>query len=345
MKKHIRSNENKRRRNTGGEVRYRVTREELAALELLRSTGLGVLEAAQVACAAVRAAGGGLERTLQCIAQGAVEQAKQEHTVSLATAAWASVDARIGRRESTRRDLRHFVRRMLRVEGAGELPLRGMTADDCRRVLGEAFSESVHSYRKGRAILHSIFSYGQRQGWCVDNPGAAVEVPPVVEHEIVPLTVEEVERLELAVTEPQHADMSLSLYLMTYCGLRPAEVSRLRPEDISYVEKQVVVRPAVSKTGGGRVVPLRRVGRLRGVQRIIPRNWENRWRALRRAAGFQCWQPDVLRHTFATYHLLHFRNLPELQLEMGHANSNLLRTRYTNLPRANRAASSQFWGG
>jgi len=35
---------------------FSVTSEELAALELLKSTGLPILEAAQVACAACRAA-------------------------------------------------------------------------------------------------------------------------------------------------------------------------------------------------------------------------------------------------------------------------------------------------
>ncbi len=46
----------------------------------------------------------------------------------------------------------------------------------------------------------------------------------------------------------------------------------------------------------------------------VPRNWQNRWLALRRAAGFTHWVPDVCRHTFASYHAAHFRNLPELQL-------------------------------
>ena len=40
------------------------------------------------------------------------------------------------------------------------------------------------------------------------------------------------------------------------------------------------------------------------------------------------WQPDVLRHTFATHHLATFRNYAELQLEMGHRSIELLRTRY-----------------
>lgn len=59
---------------------------------------------------------------------------------------------------------------------------------------------------------------------------------------------------------------------------------------------------------------------------------------------FRHWQADVLRHTFATYHLLYFRNPAELQLEMGHSNQSLLRSRYTNLPRASRSAAGEFWG-
>ena len=37
---------------------------------------------------------------------------------------------------------------------------------------------------------------------------------------------------------------------------------------------------------------------------------------------------DVCRHTFASYHAAYLRNLPELQLEMGHRDASLLMTRY-----------------
>lgn len=295
-----------------------------------RVAGLGRVELLQLLRRVIRA--------------GVEAIAAAEQTVSFEQAAWSSVEERSGRRAATRRDLRHFVRRMLRVEGMAARPLRAMTSADCRQLLAAAFSGSVHSYRKGRAILHSIFAHGMRHDWCSINPVDAVPSPAAQEHEIVPLTVAEVQQLEQAAATPRHADMRLSLHLMTYCGLRPNEVSRLRAEDINYRDGEVVVRPAVSKTGGGRVVPLRRKGLLRGVPRVIPRNWQNRWRALRRAAGFRHWQADVLRHTFATYHLLYFRNPAELQLEMGHSNQSLLRSRYTNLPRASRSAAGEFWG-
>ena len=50
---------------------FSVTSEELAALELLKSTGLPILEAAQVACAAMRAADGSMDKALRAIQLGA----------------------------------------------------------------------------------------------------------------------------------------------------------------------------------------------------------------------------------------------------------------------------------
>ncbi len=127
--------------------------------------------------------------------------------------------------------------------------------------------------------------------------------------------------------------MQLSLHLMLYCGIRPTEVSRIDPErDIDWQNQRVVVRPTTSKTGGGRVVPLR-CGNIDALRHDIPRRWVQRWRALRKAAGWSKetahpWRQDVCRHTFATYHAAHFRNFAALQMEMGHRDSGLLRTRY-----------------
>ena len=82
---------------------------------------------------------------------------------------------------------------------------------------------------------------------------------------------------------------------MLYCGIRPAEVQRLGADDVCWEDGVVIIRPQVSKTGGGRVVPLRGVGRLRHEECTVPRNWGRRWQELRRAAGFSRWVPDVCR--------------------------------------------------
>ena len=137
--------------------------------------------------------------------------------------------------------------------------------------------------------------------------------------------------------------MRLSLHLMLYCGLRPQEVARLDESRIQAEQGRVIVPPSSSKTGGGRAVPLRNRGKLRGVPLRIPGNWENRWRRLRRAAGFAPgrWVPDVCRHTFASYHAAYFRDLGALQLEMGHRSANLLLSRYLNLPQVKQAKA--YW--
>ncbi len=266
----------------------------------------------------------------------------EEHTVSFEQAARESVEARAGRRATTLRDLRHFVRRMLRVEGVAARPLRAMSTRECRELLENAFGSSHHSFNKGRAILHSIFAHGQRREWCGENPVSRIETRRIQEKEIVPLSPQEVRRLEETAQLPEHREMRFSLHLLLYNGVRPQEVARLHERNIQPEQGRVIIAASGSKTGGGRVLPLRKKKKLQGVDLRIPRNWQNRWRALRRAAGFTHWQPDVCRHTFASYHAAYFRDLGALQLEMGHRSADLLRSRYLNLPQVRQA--KVYWG-
>lgn len=282
-----------------------------------------------------------IKKLRQTIELGVAAVEQREHTVCLEEAGWESVRAREDCRATTRRDLRYYLRKILKVEGAAQLPLRAMTTRQCRDILQRAFGHSKSMYTKGRAILHSIFAYGMRQEWCDVNPVARIEVPRVVETPKAPLVQEEVQRLQRAVERPEFRCMKLSVNLLLYSGIRPTEVSRLRAEDFCWQEKLVIIRPTKSKTGGGRVVPLRKIKHLHPQERVIPKNWQRRWRALRQAAGFTHWVPDVCRHTFASYHAAYFRNLPELQLEMGHRDCELLRTRYMSPMLKNEAR--RFW--
>jgi hypothetical protein len=51
--------------------------------------------------------------------------------------------------------------------------------------------------------------------------------------------------------------------------------------------------------------------------------------------------PDVCRHTFASYYATHYKDLATLQLEMGHRDAALLRTRY--ITPARRTQAAEFW--
>ncbi len=283
---------------------------------------------------------------------------EQEKTVSFRTAAAESLEQRekTGRRPTTLRDLRHFIRRLLRVPGLAERPLRSIGVQECRCALETAFGSSAHSYRKGRAILHSIFAYGQRQQWCGGNPVEAIEAPQVTEREIVPLALAECRRLVEVAKTPDFRDCLPALGLMLFAGVRPGEVVRLRWADIDAAEGVLTIAAQHSKTGGARRVelcaPLKRLlQRLRSQaptrSQLCPPCWEQRWRRLRQRAGLATaerpWVADVLRHTFASYHALTHRNLPALQLQLGHRDARLLLTRYLNLPGLRRAETPLFW--
>ncbi len=308
--------------------------EEMPELELVATRGKNELMQA-------------LRRVLR---EGISAVRAQEKTVSFAHAAAESLKQReaAGRRATTLRDLRHFIRRLLRVPGLAKRPLRAMDTAECRLALEAAFAGSAHSFRKGRTILHSIFSYGQRQGWCAGNPVAAIELPAIEEKEIVPLTLEECRRLVQAARTPRFRDCLPALGLMLFAGVRPGEVARLRWADVHCGEGVLSIAARHSKTGGARRVelcpPLRRMLRCQQAEGpLCPQRWQQRWQSLRRVAGFRRWVPDVLRHTFASYHALTHRNLPALQLQLGHRDARLLLTRYLNLRPLRRAELAPFW--
>ena len=116
--------------------------ENLIAKELLKKVDLTQCDLARLILEAIENLGNlarGLNRVelivlLRNTLQKGVSAVKSaSHTVTLEVAAWASVDARKDLRPSSKRDLRHFVRRILRVEGVAQLPLRSMTPVQCKR--------------------------------------------------------------------------------------------------------------------------------------------------------------------------------------------------------------------
>ncbi len=279
-----------------------------------------------------------------------------EHTVSFAHAVKASLEARRHRRPSTLADLRSYTGRMVRYQNWGETPLRSITVRQCRDMIAEVFGHSPHVVRKAQAILHSIFAYGRRQQWCDANPAESVERPPLHEQRIEILTPPQIKSLLRACDAPEFTPIAPSVKLMLWCGIRPGEVQRLRWKDIDPREGVVYVDPNHSKTGGARAVPLRGAAKLLSQRlrteeraqddtRIAPSNWARLWRRVRLRAGLRTWQQDALRHTFASLHLKYFHNPPQLQEEMGHRDSRLLRTRYLNMRNLKSSTAQKFFRG
>ena len=321
--------------------------QELAALEILKATGIDVLEAALVAKAALEAGRGKVRRARVCIQVGEEELRRREKTVTFERAVEEALAARKDRRRRTVYDFRYISRRLMkRCKGLAKRRVRSITSQECAAYLRQAF-DTPSQRNKARLILSGIFSTAVKRGWCAENPVRRVEPERVVEKRIKALSKEEIKRVMSAAESYDDGSCLAATAIMLYAGVRPNETARLLWKDVRLDSGVISISPQHSKTGGARCVtihpPLERI--LRRTQkadheRICPTNWRRHWAALHREAGFVNWQPDVLRHTFATQHLATFRSYTELQLEMGHRSADLLRTRYVAMEAAYRREES-----
>ena len=76
--------------------------------------------------------------------------------------------------------------------------------------------------------------------------------------------------------------------------------------------------------------------------RVTPSNFVKAFAALRAAAGLKtAWPDNALRHSFASYHLAHFKDAGALALDMGHTNSGMIFANYRQLVRP--AEAERYW--
>ena len=90
------------------------TSEELAAIEVLRQTGVDVLEAALIAKSALEAGRGRVKRTLECISAGVETLKMREKTVTFERAVMVALEERKNRRKRTLTDFRYIAKRLMK---------------------------------------------------------------------------------------------------------------------------------------------------------------------------------------------------------------------------------------
>jgi Phage integrase family. len=74
---------------------------------------------------------------------------------------------------------------------------------------------------------------------------------------------------------------------------------------------------------------------------VTPDNFPKQFDAARVAAGIHEWPDNALRHSFASYHLAHFKDAAALALEMGHTDSGMIFNHYRQLVRPKEA--ERYW--
>ena len=327
--------------------------EYISAKKILSKTGISVLDAARIAKNILDAKPNNFNLTVlqfcaKVVAMGLQHIRTKEMTFADGFALYLKSKQHL--RPDSVRDIRCIGKRLLRTSPEfGKRNFSELSVSECEEWLNAAFHTNPQ-FNKARAMLHGLFEFAIRREWCDKNPIKRIERKKVVEKEIQPLKLSETKRL-IKNAQRESPVYAIVAALLVYTGIRPREVRRLTWRDIDTEEKTITVRSQCSKTGGVRQVEIPPVlNRLLITHKsesssyICPMDWQRRWRKIRDNSGFRGrWVQDVLRHTYASFHAKNYADLPRLQLNMGHRDLSLLRSRYVNMHGISRAEAKSFF--
>jgi len=235
-----------------------------------------------------------------------------------------------------------------------ELPVVQLTREQVQDWLqGNGWQpKTVHGHLGN---VSAMLAWAVREGALVRNVCERIEAPQLVQAEVQHYSVQTCAEL-LRLTDTDEWRWALpALVLGLFCGLRPErEVAQMPWADVRLEERVVIVTAGRSKTRQRRVVDIPEVAvawlrkclaePLLQAGKVVPPRWDKRWVWWRKGIGYhgrERWPHDVLRHTYATYHLAHHGDEARLQLLMGHTSARMLYQHYRGL--ATRAEAAQFW--
>jgi integrase len=203
---------------------------------------------------------------------------------------------------------------------------------------------SAVSRNNSRRTLHSTFSFALARNYCFENPVTKTARAKERGGNIGILTVTQAARLLENATPGVLPYLAIGLF----AGLRRAEIERLDWSKIDFESGLIEVTAQNSKTAQRRLVtmqpnlrewllPLRKY---KG--NVTPSNcFRELFEQAREAAGIAEWPDNALRHSFASYHLAHFKNAASTALELGHHDSRITFAHYRELVRPKDA--EKYW--
>lgn len=331
-----------------------MTNEIISATTLLERKGISLLDATRLICNALDAFPKSSALTPVQFCSKIIEAGKRQvHIVEMSVSEGFAVylESKQHLRKDSFNDIRYLGKRLLRTKPElGKRNFSELSVAECEEWINSAFS-TPSQHNKARTMLHGLFEFALRREWCDKNPIKRIERKKVVEKEIQPLKLAETKRL-IKTAQNESPVYAVVAALLVYAGIRPREVRRLTWRDIDTEEKTITVRSQCSKTGGVRQVEIPPVlNRLLIThshelkeEKICPTDWQRRWRKIRDNSGFRGrWVQDVLRHTYASFHAKNYADLPRLQLNMGHRDLSLLRSRYVNMHGISRIEAKSFF--
>lgn len=251
-----------------------------------------------------------------------------------------------------------MIRRKILPE-IGDRLVSDLDAETVENALQGAFP-TAHGFNLGLRTLKPSLAASVRRGWCKSNPCDGIEKRDTGRHEISFLSVNQ-SRAVIAACRDWTEDADLPEWLqrdasdavaavtiMLFAGVRPGEVSRLDWSDVDMDAKTIFVGNKKAKTDRSRYIEmpdtlhewLATVPAKKRSGKIVPPGWGKVWQLIRRKAEIADFR-DILRHTFATYHLAGYNDVNLTRSIMGHEAGDTLFSHYRGAVRKKDALA--FW--
>ena len=206
----------------------------------------------------------------------------------------------------------------------------------CHKVSSSQLEEWFHTRNWKRSTIDGVlakigpfFSWCIRENYCENNPCKAVKRPRSDDSPPAIFTPSEAQKLLLTAfkTDP---GMIPYLAIGLFAGVRPLEIQRLQQQD--FTEQYIEITAAKAKTRKRRLVRLSNnlKGWLRLGGDLPPINKPKRLSSILQKAGLE-WKPDIMRHSYASYHLAFHQSADKTALEMGHRDTQMLFRHYREL--------------
>ena len=196
-------------------------------------------------------------------------------------------------------------------------------------MVSEAKLEAFHHRRCHRQDW-AFFQLASAEGYIEKSPCCAIQ-RPINEDNGPPKIFLAKEAAQLLSTALQ-LDPPYAKYFAIglFAGIRPNEIDRLKEEDIS--QRYIEITAANAKCRKRRLVNvLPNLKEWLKVSLETPlKNKRRRKLAIIKAAGLN-WAHDIMRHSYASYHLAQFESADKTALEMGHRDTQMLFRHYREL--------------
>jgi integrase len=252
--------------------------------------------------------------------------------------------------------LKRFVSYFDKGEQAGSVTTQGVEKAMASMRAGGMSPQTVKGVR---TAAHGLFQWAMDRGLVTTNPVSRAKAPKVKQGEVGTITASQLKGLlRTALTIAPRSAPALAVW--AFCGVRRAELCRLRFEDLDIKRKELRISAKAAKTGVARFVPIpftliswldaakaagiAPIGKLvpGGTKKgpdgqLIPDDTEqksegqlNRWLCeIRPKAGITEWPPNALRHSFASHAAAMHEDFAKVSAWLGHARDpRLLVARY-----------------